>query len=322
MYPFRPDWNTSKEAQLSEQQRDLLLAENAVLECRFTDAYPLLQSILSAPDDICIEISCLWNVGICCIALNKPDDFYKIFLRLQLLLSEDFPHRDDLTITLDILKTYVETISSAASNDDCNTDIHDQCLPLLYLKLGYENLTKEAMTPGSADTTLLKLGLRYLKTNNVTIAIEMLHCHLLGIYYLRQNMTAAENHAREVVRIAFENKLYFPLVTYFRYFIPALSPILEQYPEDFQNHCQKLISEYEKNFTAFLSSLNRYSVVSKLTNEDYPYIYAVLMDLSVNHIMDKFKVSKSTVNRRLAKIYKIFNVQNKKELKDYLHNYM
>ena len=64
----------------------------------------LLKSILEAPEDKLTEIGCLWNAGLCCAALNKPQCFSKIYLRLQMLLAEDFPHRDDLTITIDILK--------------------------------------------------------------------------------------------------------------------------------------------------------------------------------------------------------------------------
>ena len=87
LYHFRADWNPMTKTQLSKQQQLLLTAETAVLECRFADAYPLLTSILNEPDDIVTEIGCLWNTGICCVAMNKSDEFSRIFLRLKLLLS-------------------------------------------------------------------------------------------------------------------------------------------------------------------------------------------------------------------------------------------
>lgn len=322
LYHFRPDWRYIKESQLSGQQQNLLLAESAVLECRFADAYPILESILSAPDDIFTEIGCLWNMGICCLSLNKPKEFSRIFLRLQIRLSEEFPHRDDLVIILDTLKTYIETMRSAANGSTCSPSIHDQCLPLMCTQIGYEQLSREAMKPNAADTALLELNLRLLETTGVTIAVEIMHCHLLGIYYLRQNIEETERHAKAIVQIAFENKFYFPLVSYFSFFSSTLSPILSQYPEEFQDHCHTLISQYNINYTAFLSSKDEYENTSKITEEDQPYIMGVLMGLTYLRIAEKLGVSESTVNRRLAKIRKKLGIKTKKGLLEYLHNYM
>lgn len=323
LYHFRPDWNPAMETQLSEQQQSLLQAETAVLECRFADAYPKLKSILKAPDDIVTEIGCLWNAGICCIALDNPTDFSKIFLRLKVLLSEDFPHRDDLVIILEALKTFVDTMDATSNDTTCNTDIHDQGLPLTWVNIGYTQLAKETMHSGTAEPTMLELGLRFLETTGSVISMEMMHCYLLGIYYIRNNMTStAEKHAKAVIQLVFENKFYFPLVMFFPYFSPVLSPILAQYPKDFQNHCHELILQYEKNFTEFLSAANKEVVMSKLSETDYPYIYAVLTNLTNPLIADKLGVSQHTVTRRLAMICEKLGVTNKKDLKDYLHKYM
>lgn len=322
LYHFRPDWSYIKEAQLSNQQQTLLQAETAVLECRFADAYPSLESILQAPDDIAIEIGCLWNIGICCIALNKPDDFSKYYLRFQMLLSEDFPHRDDFVIILDALSTYIDTVNSVAKNNNFNTEVNDQCLPLACTLIGYKHLSQEIINPGSTDTTLMELHLRFLTNTSAVITVEMMHCYLLGIYNLRQNTAAMEKHAKEVVQIAFENKFYFPLITFFHFFAPILPPILDLYPEEFQRHIYALSLEYDKNCTAFLSTISGYSIISKITSEDQTLIYAVLMDFSNTVIADKLKISPRTVARRLDMICKKLGVNSKKELKDFLRHKM
>ena len=46
---------------------------------------------------------------------ENSEDFSKAFLRLQMLLAADFPHRDDLAIILDCLKTYVQTSKNQVS---------------------------------------------------------------------------------------------------------------------------------------------------------------------------------------------------------------
>lgn len=322
LFHFRPDWSYIKEAQLSTQQKQLLLAESAVLECRFEDAYPLLESILRSPDDIVTEIGCLWNAALCCLGINKPKDFSRIFLRLQMILTEDFPHRDDLAIILDILKTYMETIESSARNNSFNSNIHDQCLPLLSIQIGYRSLAREAMLPNTTDTNHLELNLCFLRETSAVVAIEIMHCYLIGIYLLRQDIVAATKHAKIAVQIAFENKYYLPLITYYDYFSSILSPVLAQYPVDFQNHIHKLITQYDENYTAFLSSLNEHSVISKLTDVDYPYVFAVLMDLPNTLIADKLKISTRTVERRLEMLCEKFEVSHKKELKEYLHTNM
>lgn len=322
LYHFRPDWSYIKDTQLTDQQHRLLLAETAIMECRFDDVYPILEPVLHAPDDTVTEIGCLCNYGISCAALNKTEAFFKVLLRLQLLLSKDFPHRDDLTLILDILNTYVSTVGSSASNDAYSTDVHNQCLPITCVLIGYTQLTKEITTPGSADCFMLELILRFLQTTSAVVTVEMVHIYLLGIYLLRQDMNNAEKHAKLAIQIAYENKIYFPLVTYYRYNSLVLSPILEQYPKEFQNHCNKLVDQYATNFSDFLTAINEHSVLPMLNPADSPYIYAVMMGLTNTSIAKKLGVSQQTVKRRLDRLCENFGVTNKKELKEYLQQYI
>ena len=320
LYHFRPDWSYINEKNLTEQERQLLSAETAVLECRFSDAYPILEDIMQKPDNITTEIGCLWNAVICCIALNKPEAFSKIFFRLQMLMADEFPHRDDLMVIFDSLKTYTETMSDAANEYKYNTDIHDQCLPLACLLAGYSQLTKEAINPNATEVSLLELNLRFTENTGAVIVAEFLHLYMLGIYYMRNDIAKAEKHAKAAVRIAFENKYYFPLATYYRYFVPVLAPVIEKYPEDFQKHCSELIAKYDENFTAFLSSIGEYNAMEKLKDTDFPYIYAVMMNLSNAEIAKRMNVSPTTIRRRLDAIFTKLNVTGKKELKEFLKN--
>lgn len=321
LYHFRPDWSHIDSAQLTEQQKLLLSAEEAVLECRFADAYQILKPILSNPDDIITEIGCLWNAGICCIAMNMVDEFAKYYLHLQMLLTKNYPHRDDLALIFYALSTYVDTMNNIIQNDIFHPDIDEQCLPLLHTIVGYTHLSHEVITPGSTDTVTLELCLRYLQSTSAVASVEMMHCYLIGIYNLRLNNEAAERHAKSLIQTAYESKMYFPLVTYYHYFAPVLAPVMAQYPEDFQNHIYALSEEYEKNLTEFLTAIG-YSVVSKITSEDQAYIYAVLMDSSNNDIAEKLGTSARTVRRRLDAICRKLGVSNKKELKEFLHKYL
>lgn len=322
LFHFRPDYSYIKDNCISEQHRDLLTAETAALECRFTDAYPILESILHKPDDIITEIGCLFYAGICCIALDKPDDFSRIFLRLQMILSEDFPHHDDLAIILDALKSYVETMDFATKKYICNTKVHNQCLALVSLQVGYTELAKEFAKPGTANTTLLELNLRFLENTSSIVAQEMMHCYLLGIYLLHDDMVSAKEHAEVIVKLAHDNKIYFPLVTYYSYFSSVLDPILAQYSEEFQNHCHNLILQYDKNFTSFLSSTNESAKMLKLSDEDYTYIYEIMTGYSNSKIADKHGISLQTVNRKIDNLSFRLGVHGKKELKEYLRNHM
>lgn len=321
-YHFRPDWNEAKEAELTEQQRSLLLAETAVLECRCTDALPVLEGILRAPDDIYIEIGSLWHATMCCIALNRFEDFSRLYLRIQLLFSQDFPHRDDLAIMLDALKTYVDTMDSSVKNTAIPTNIHHQMLPMACILKGYLLLARETMKPGSADTALLELNLHFLETTTAAVAVEMVHCHLLGIYSLRQNAAEAERHAKAIVKIAYENKIYSPLISYYGYNVPAFAPVLAEYPEEFQKLCIDLSSQYEKNYSSFISSLNEKAALSKINEAELPYVFTIMMGLSNSSIAKKLGVHPQTVNNKITKLCKKLGVKDKKELREYLLNDM
>lgn len=322
LYPCRPDWSRAKEAGLSPQRRRLRNAQNALVECRFAESLAMLEPILKAPEDLTTEIGCLWTVGICCVALNKPDDFSKAYFRLQMIFSGDFPHREDLIIILDELNTYMESIGEAANYDTFNTDIHEQSIPLLCLMIGYGQLIREVAKRGSADPIRLEILTRFLETTSAGTAVAMMHCYLLGIYFNRQDMEAVQKHAEAVVRIAYSYRIYFPLVTYYWYLPSAFESAMAQYPESFRAHCMGMISEYEKNFTAFFAAFNENSPVAKLKAEDYPYIYAVMQDLSNAAIGERMGISQPTVKRRMDRVCEKLGVGSKKELKEYLLNHL
>lgn len=322
LFHFRPDWSYINKNNLTEQEQQLLSAETAVLECRFNDAVPILEKILQSPDNIVTEIGCLWNTGICCIALNKPEAFSKIFFRIQMLMADEFPHRDDLMIIFDSLKTYTENLSTTADEYKYNTDIHAQCLPLACLLAGYSQMTKETINPRSTEVSLMELNLRFVENTGAVIVAEFLHLYMLGIYYLRNEISKSEKHAEKAVKIAYENKYYFPLATYYRYLVPILAPVIEKYPKDFQKHCSEIVAKYDENFTAFLSYTGEYSSMSKLTDTDFPYIYAVLMNLSNAEIAKRMNVSQTTIRRRMDALFSKLNISSKKELKEFLKNNM
>lgn len=322
LYHLRPDWSSDKEAALSKQQQILFKAETAFWECRFSEAYSLLESIMKSPDDIEVEIGCLGIAGICCIALNKPEDFSKINLRLQMLLMDAFPHRNDLIIILDFLKTYIETLDYFANSYNYNPDIHEQCVPLSCVLIGFSEYAKESVKPGSANTSLLELILHFLKTTGAIVATAYIHCHLVAIYDMRQETEKAKNHARGAIQIAYENKFYLPLATYSPYYRQVFGPLFAEYPEEFQANCQSLFSQHEDNYAAFFSSINEYTIFSKLSNADYPYTHSVYMGLTNADIAKKLGVSIQTVNRKLDKISEKLGVKSKKELIEYLHKNM
>lgn len=322
IYHFRPDWSYINKDKLTEQERQLLSAETAVFECRFNDAYPLLEDIMKDPDNNTVEIGCLWSAGICCIALNKPEIFSKILIRFQIIMANDFPHRDDLMVVFDSLKTYMESLTTAANEYECNTETHIQCLPTASLMAGYSQLIKEVTEPHSTDVNFLELNLRFIENTGAVVVAEFLHLYLVGIYYLRSDISKAEKHAKTAVKIAYENKYYFPLATYYRYLIPILTPAIREYSEDFQSHCEQFISKYDENFAAFLSASGEFNAMSNLKSTDFPYIYAVLMDLSNKEIAKMMNVSPTTIKRRIDRISKMLNINGKKELKEFLKNNM
>lgn len=322
LYHFRSDWNIIKTDELSTQQQILLQAETAVLECRFSDAYMLLATIMKSSDDIAIEIGSLGLAGLCCIALNKPEEYIRINLRLQMLLSDDFPHRDDLVIILDFLKTYIETTEHSANGYTYNLNIHKQCLPMVCALVGFTGYAKESVSPGSADISILELILCFLKSTGSDIAMQFMHCHLLAIYDMRQEIKKAELHAKEAVQIAFENGFYLPLATYYPYYRNVFDLVLAEYPEDFMNHCQNLYTQNKENITDFLLSIYENTVFANLSNEDYPFTNGVYMGLTNASIAEKLGISTNTVNRRIEKICHKLNAENKKELQKYLRNYM
>lgn len=322
MYPYRPDWRRGMDVNLSAEERLLLTAENAILECRYADAYALLKHLLDAPCGVGVEVCALWSAAVCAIALNRVNDFSGIYLRLQVLLTGDFPHRDDYAITLDTLKIYTEPIGTIAETKSFNTDVSYQCLPMVCVQISYSHLVRETIRVGSADATMLELMLHFLENTEAVIVTELMHCYLMGIYFCRQKLPEAEKHAKELVRLAYKHNHFFALTSYYHYYVPLLSPILEQYPADFQEKLHALHEEYLQNFRAFLASYSSDCVFAKLTDKDYVYIGAIFQDLPNRVIAEKLGVSEQTIGRNIKNMCAELGVSNKKELKEYLRSYI
>lgn len=60
--------------------------------------------------------------------------------------------------------------------------------------------------------------------------------------------------------------------------------------------------------------------MEELKDTDFPYIYAIMMNLSNAEIAKRMNVSVTTINRRLDAICIKLNVSGKKELKYLLKN--
>lgn len=322
MFPFLPDWNESMGLGLSNQEKKLLNAEKAVLECRFRDAHSMLVPILRSPMNPAVELAALWNAGICTIALNMPHDFSKIYLRMQLLLSGDIPHREDYAILLDTLKTYVQSMGTVASNASFNTDIHYHCLPMLCMQIGFTSMSAEATKTYSADVPLLEMLLRFLEHTGAIALVENMHFYLLGIHHLRGNTEAMRKHAEAIVQIAYEQEHYFALVTFGRYFPTVLSPILERYPAPFADRFHSLSAEYATNFALFSASLSTDSVFSKLREADYPYVVGVMQELPNKTIAERLGVTEQTIKRKIGQVAEKLGLSSKKELREYLCRYL
>lgn len=115
---------------------------------------------------------------------------------------------------------------------------------------------------------------------------------------------------------------YLPLISFYRYSGRIFDPILAQYPEEIQEHFHVLATQYEENFSAFLSSINEGNIFAKLTDDDYAYAHGVFAGLSNTEISKKLGVSTYLVKRRLASIYEKLGVTTKKELVEYIQKYM
>lgn len=318
MYLYRPDWSPELAQRLSGQEKRLLDAEIAVAQCRFEEAFPVLEALLHSKCSTGVEVGALFHYAICCMMLNERNPFYNAFLRLEALLANPMPYQAEYTTLLDGIRTYVQSVGSTAKTGRIAPYLHPQCTPLVCMYAGYLALSKEAMEPGSADCGLITLLLRLLETTGSDLAKMNMHCYLLGIHLMRQNGAEGLLHAKAALQIAYEKRFFLPLVTFYRYFTPAIASALEEYPRDFQEDFLRITAAYGEKYTLFLNAISEDSVFGSLSGNDYAYVYAVLQDQSIGEIGRALGISAYAVKRDLNKIYERIGVKNKKELKDKL----
>lgn len=321
-YAYRPDWNPALEAQLSGQELLLLQGQRLCMECRFQKAYTLLQSFQQESADEVQLISYLVVSAVCCIGLNRPAEFSDYYFRLKLLLASDFPHKNDMVNTISILDNYTMPLENIINRSAYSPNVSYQCLPFVCAQIAYAYLAKEILNMNSADVSVPELFLRFLNSSTADLAIEHINMCLFGIYAIRNNTEKSLHHARTVIKLIYEKKHYFTLLSYYRHFAPYLAPILDEYPEDFRQTIHSLATEYAKTSPSFFSAISSNSIMFQIQDTEFPYITAVLQDTPNKLIAKRLGVSQQTVQRRLTELYIKLNVSTKKELKAVLLKYL
>lgn len=318
MFPYRPDWDDSMAAQLSPQEKILFDAQKNLSACRFSEAVEILRAFQTPCGDNCLELCYLSSLALCYVGLNRPHDFMQCYVRVQKLLTAEFPHKKDVSLLINSLNFYTLPFEAIIKRTSYYYNIDYQCFPLMCVQRGYVVLAKEILEKNSADVPALEMLLRFLENTSATIAVEHMHIYLIGIYTMRQQLAEADKHAKAVMKMIYKSGHFFTIVSYYRYFAPMLSSVLEDYPAEFAQKVLDLTSQYQQNQTLFLSALSENSVFAKLQDADFQYIAAVLNDLPNKAIASTVGISEQSVKRKLSELYMKLGVKSKKELKEYI----
>lgn len=320
-FPFylcRPDWSAEKEAALSPQERLLLQAQSALLNCRFQEAENYIAALRQKPCTQTIELACLTVEALCCVMQNRPSEYLSAYYRMQQIFTEDFPHKEDLKLLLSLIETYMLPLSTAKDTVFCAETVHFQCIPAVCSLNGYSALSKEIFQAGSVDVNTLELNLRMLENTSAILTIEQMHIYLMGIYALRRETEKARRHADAIATLVYKTRHYLPLTTYVKYFGNIFAPAMNTYPADFVNEFLQVTKRIGQNYPAFLSAISQNSIFHLLNGKYIAYIKEILMDSSNKVIAAHLGVSEQTVVRKLNELYGALHVESKKELREYI----
>jgi len=301
---------------LSEEEALLCRAQKDFYACEFGRAEEVFRVLAEEAQDIHVQISARFFMCELSAVYDIDLDWSYYYSGLNLLLTEDFPHRKEAALHLPWLDYYCAQYDSASEKLNMGPayDCHSSALYmwgwLSALHFYQDNLRILPLIKAETFDVLCRI----MEQSGHFMEAQELHLMLLTVYHAAQDEKAMQYHIRSSLRIAYEHGLLFRAADMEPYYAQYFEELLSEFPEEFGTRLLCCSEQIFKTFLAFSEKNNLPNIYCKLSDVDYRYLKYAISGYTNKRTAATLKVSLRTVLNKYKEIYKKLGVSGKAEL--------
>jgi len=297
---------------LSKEEATLRRAQKDFYSCEFQRAKDVFETLSEKAENIGVKISAMFFMCVLSAEYNLKIDWKSYYDRMEKLLSEDFPHKQELSLFLPWLEFLFGQHNNVHKKLPCEPmyDLHPSAWYLnAFLSVFFYQEHPVQKTPEPFET-LCRLSER----DGYYVEAQGLYEALFAAYNYFPDKEPAMYHLRKVIRIAYEHDLLFPVADMKTYYTYEVDSVLAEYPADFAEKIERFSRLIYSNYSRFADVNNISRLYSILSRDDFAFLLYAVKSYTNKEIAEHMKLSERTVVNRYNEIYNKLGVTGKSEL--------
>lgn len=314
LYIYR-DFFAIKETLKRPEEQKLYAAFELFLDRRYDTAYELSSEAFSITADYPFKITCLYVMARCSLYQNKYSVFMKHALEMNQMFTADFEHKEEMrTLLIDLEAYYIgfNSLRNATFNDICKYS--SELFPIITTMTLYKQIIINYKKRQTIDTSIYEMSLNLFKEKGYIYPAILLGSELALILYNQKQYQRSMTYAKYAYELAVQYNGFFILTELYSFAPRVLDKALKYYKITMDPTLKQMTKEFRHSNAGLLLYLKKPKSLFAFTNDDYDYICYAINNYTNKEIAQKKSISENAVSQRYAKLYRSFDVTNKKEL--------
>ncbi len=298
-------------------EQKLYTAFEEALLGHYGASYDLASEAFSEAEDLPFQITCLYLMARCRLYQNQYPQFMKHVLQLQKIFAKDFRHKKEMRTLLIDLESYYKGFDSLLNiSFDYTYDYSSESFPIITTMMLYKQILLSLREKRSVDTTMYEMALKTFESKGVIYPSILLSSELAFIFYKQKQYKLSDQFAMYAYDLARKHNGYVMLSDLYSIAPKVLDRALKQSKKSIDPALVKMVKEHRKSYIGLMLYLKKPKSLFSLTNDDFDYIHYAINQYTNKEIAAEKGISENSVSQHYTKLYRSFNVGNKKELVD------
>jgi len=304
---------------LTDIEKQITKMSEKLFACEFLEAEKLYNKLLKE-DLNRYEYIILLRAGCYIyIYLNRKNEFFDCYEKLTKELNTDLKTKEELSIILLEINLSAGLDNTSIKHFKLNPEYkyHESFMAhigaVCTISLNFSSTDRLS----EHDLLPYEFICSSYDDKNTLVDIQTMHYYLGITYGLMNIKDKMIYHIKKALDITYKYHLYYTVCVGYVYVKKMIDMVLNTYPDDFTKKVKILSNELYKKYTTFSKSISLDNINTKLSSNDYIYVYYAIYHYSNKEVANLLNVSESNVGKRYSIIYETLGIKSKQELVDY-----
>jgi len=297
---------------LSGEEATLRQAQKDFFACEFQRAKDSFEILSGKAESVYVKICAMFFMCALSAEYDHKIDWKYYYDKMEGMLSEDFPHKKEMTLFLPWLEFLLGRFKSIPEKLSCDPmyDWHPSAWFMNAFLSAFSYQDRSAPETSEPFETLCRL----MERDGHYAESQELHGALFCAYSCFPDKEPAMYHLRKAIRIAYEHDLFLTVADMEAYYVHTVDRVLAEYPAAFAEKIKQCSRQIYANYSVFADKNNISHLYAKLTKDDYALLFYAVEGFTNREVADSLKLSERTVVNKYNDIYNKLGVAGKTEM--------